>query len=765
MLLVPMTLTATLGTMSFSRPDGTAIVSFWPAAAFQVVFSIWFGVYGALAGIIGPMLGNTLVGGSPFLYIPANLIQCCLAGLWFRHLKLDPRLRSKRDWIGLIVVGCIAGNALGALAGVTESYLRNVAAAGASYDWWGTLLRWFSGNTVPCVLLAAALMKVASPMVVRDPVFCQSFWGGAGGAHECKCRVRFRDLPMVGKLMVLLLVAGIVPLLAVAGSSVWDTMKGADRLAAEINRQVAHDIRNEIERHELMLRLWATELAHPGVEEDDREALLAQWSEVPQGFELLEIIELERVLEEMPAGQREIFREQSVAFYDAVTESGEPALRGAFRLASMRGKALTGLVVWRERSPFATRVAEGQALLVLDRDGHELYRNLPEELDGWRPAKRSSESRAVPTVRHEGHTWHMVETDLPRLGWRFVALTSARAGQALFLANIPSHLSVLINLAIFGSLIGGSAIAQRISGRVLTMARVVRETGGEPGKLRLPVSGRDELGYLAETLNRTSDELAASVRELRETTAEKERLAAEMELAHEMQTSILPTEPLDVPGYELAAACHPAREVGGDFYDYFVGGPEHAVMMIGDAVGKGLKAAMLTTETHALAHAAARHLATPGKILDAVNSSMLSTRRELSGDFVTMVCAMLQPHRNRLLYASAGHPSPILVRDGQIQALELGGYPLAIDPEADYPLRRIEIAPCDTVILYTDGVTDAADTGGDRFGLEHLHELARRHAGLGAAQMLDAVLETLRAFASGAPQADDITLLVLRRSE
>ena len=264
-LLAPMMVTATLGTMSFSKPDGTAIVSFWPAAAFQVVFSIWFGVYGALAGIIGPMLGNALVGGSPFLFIPANIIQCCLAGLWFRRMKLDPRLRSKSDWIGLIVVGCVVGNGLGALVGVTESYLRSVAVGEAAYDWTGMFLRWFSGNTVPCVILAPLLMKAASPMMVRDPAFCQSFWGCAGAPHGYRLRHRLDDLPMVGKLMLLASVAGIVPLLVVAGLSVWETMKGADRLAAEMNRQAVHTTADEVERHELMLRLWATELDRPDV--------------------------------------------------------------------------------------------------------------------------------------------------------------------------------------------------------------------------------------------------------------------------------------------------------------------------------------------------------------------------------------------------------------------------------------------------------------------------------------------------------------------
>src|SRR5210317_343316 len=105
-LTLLVSLTGTLGTMS-SSSDLTAIVSFWPAAAFQVVFSIWFGIYGALAGIIGPMLGNGLVGESPFIFLTANAVQSSLAGLWFRYYRLDPRLRSRKDWLGAILAGCV----------------------------------------------------------------------------------------------------------------------------------------------------------------------------------------------------------------------------------------------------------------------------------------------------------------------------------------------------------------------------------------------------------------------------------------------------------------------------------------------------------------------------------------------------------------------------------------------------------------------------------------------------------------------------------
>jgi methyl-accepting chemotaxis protein len=222
----------------------------------------------------------------------------------------------------------------------------------------------------------------------------------------------------------------------------------------------------------------------------------------------------------MASKTREAFRDQVVTFYSVGKgnegvqdggETGQSQLRAVFRLISSPGKVLC--------------------------------RNASTELADWTPEKENPGADACLTARHGGRTWHMAQTRLSRLGWRFVTMASARTGPLISLTNIPNTLAALINLAIFGSVIVGSEISRRISDRVLAMAELVRETGAEPGKRHLPVRGRDELGYLATTLNRMSEELAVSVRRLQETTAEKERLAAEMELARQVQRKSLPADP------------------------------------------------------------------------------------------------------------------------------------------------------------------------------------------------------------------------------
>ncbi len=770
-LVVPMTLTASLGTISFSGPDGTAIASFWPAAAFQIVFSIWFGVYGAVAGIVGPMLGNHLVGASAVQFVPGNAIQSCLPGLWFRYRRLDPRLRSRRDWTELILVGVVLANALGAMAGAAESGLRDrasTAKVGGQAEFAVLFLRWFMANTIPCLILAPAMLKAASAVIVQGPFFCQSFWGAVGREAWPRPRLLFRDLPMVAKLLLLTLVAGILPLCLVAAWSVWDTLVTAEHLAAAGNRQAVQDIRDEVERHALLLRMWAAELARPGLTEPQRAALLDKWRALPETFETLTVTDQDMVRARMPVWTLEEFSRDPVVFYQAARPpagrqgpQGSRDLWGAARLEQPPGKALTGRVAWRADVPLTGQGKAVEAVLVLDRQGHTLHWDGPTEMADWRP-EGGAGPLATYTVRHAGRAWHVAEARLEPEGWRFVALTGARKGATIVLANVPNYLAALINFAIFGCFIGGSALARRISQRVLTIAEHVRQTGAEPGKLRIPMAGHDELGYLAQALNRMSRNLAENVRRLQETTAEKERLEAELDLAREVQRQILPARPPEVSGYEFAAASHPAREVGGDFYDFFVDARGRVVMLIGDAVGKGLKAAMFITEVHGLAHSAARERPTPESVLSAVNFA-LTGREEEASDFVTMLCAVLDPTTHELLYANAGHSAPILLRDGRTESLELGSLPLAVSPEADYQLQRLVLAPGDAILMYTDGVTEAFDTLENVFEIERLEEVLRKNAGRSAGDLLQAILHAVWRFSQGARQVDDVTLLVFRR--
>jgi hypothetical protein len=764
-LTLLMGLTAALGTISFST-DATAITTFWPAAAFQVVFAVWFGVYGVIAGVVGPMLGNGLVGESPFLFVVSNLVQSSLAGLWFRHRRLDPRLRRRRDWAGLILVGCLLAHAIGAVLGVAETYWRSPSlnADDATVVFWlGKFANWLLGNALPSMLLAPALLKAASSIIVRGPFFCQRFWGGTADALPSGHGRRFSDLPVMAKLSLLMLLSGILPLACVGGYTIWLQTHRAEQLAILSNAQMADKIRTDIERHELLLRYMASELSRPTLDDEEVDELLAYWNSLPETFIRLEIADLEQVRGEMTQAERLAFTELGVGFY-TVRDEADPNfedIRGVIELPSRYGSVLTGVAVWRGgMAPIVEKLAANTGLIVLSTEYGEVHRYVPPALADWTPEAASHASDTYD-IKHAGERWHVAESHSPRLRVRIIRVCPVKASKSVVLTNLPNPVAILINLAMFVSVIAGAAVATRISERLLAIAGHVNESGAEPGKLHIPVRGRDELGYLAETLNRMSSDLSDYIEKLRTTTAEKERLAAEMELAREVQLSILPNRPPRVAGYEFAAFCHPAREVGGDFYDVFCDDDGHVIMMIGDAAGKGLRAAMFITQTHGLAHAAALEQPRPDHILRTVNTAFVAARGQTS-DFITMFCAVLDTHTQRLSYASAGHNPPLLVRKGRLRELNLGGLPLALFEDGDYRLHELDLSEGDAVVMYTDGITEALNARSELFTEGRLADVLRQGDDASAATWRDRIVASVEAFLDGVPQSDDMTLLILR---
>ncbi|UCF17234.1 MAG: SpoIIE family protein phosphatase, partial [Phycisphaerales bacterium] len=613
--------------------------------------------------------------------------------------------------------------------------------------------------------LVPALLKSVSAIIVRGPLFCESFWGGTGRSRGKLLAKRFSDVPIMAKLSLLIIVSGILPLSAVAGWWVWQMVERADFLVAQANKDVAREFCNENDSRSLLLRLYVSELDRPGRTDEETKTLLQQWSMIPGTFSLLRIADSAEVESRMSPSVRDAFKSSSIAFYALPDPNSheEVQIWGAARVESTESKVLTGRCEWRSDLPLSAQWAAHEAIIVYHVNGTELFRQAPPELADFKPAAGSTDISPYK-VRHGGKTWHVAEAISRINKVRFIAATSVKAGLTAVLTDIPRTLAALINLGIFGSYIAGGLIARRISERALSIADLVRQTGSEPGALKIPISGNDELGYLAQTLNRMSDQLEDYIQKLQETTAEKERLAAEMELAREVQLSILPHTLPEVAGYEFAALCNPAREVGGDFYDIFLSAPDRAVMMVGDAAGKGLKAAMFITQTHGLARAVTLERSTPQSVLEAVNLSMMSISRP-SSEFVTMFCAALDCRSGRLFYSSAGHNPPILLRDGTVEQLELGGTPLALFEDAGYELHEVALAASNTVVMYTDGVTEAMNGQWEQFGTERLKAVIKQNSEASSEELAERILEAVRQFTSGAAQSDDITLLVLRRTQ
>ncbi len=245
-------------------------------------------------------------------------------------------------------------------------------------------------------------------------------------------------------------------------------------------------------------------------------------------------------------------------------------------------------------------------------------------------------------------------------------------------------------------------------------------------------------------------------------TAEQQRRAAELEqelqMARDIQQGLLLEAAPRLPGWELAAVSLPARELGGDLYDFLNLGGGVQGIMIGDVSGKGLPAALRMAVARTVFRHEARRGDDPGPTLAGVNRGILS---EIPQGMVTMLYLRLDPARGLLRIANAGHTFPLFV-NGSVSELELSGLPLGVDADSDYSEATAEMGPGDTVILYTDGVLEAENARGEIFTYERLHALVAANAHLKPRAMVALMLHELRGWSAGR-QSDDVTIVVLRR--
>lgn len=250
---------------------------------------------------------------------------------------------------------------------------------------------------------------------------------------------------------------------------------------------------------------------------------------------------------------------------------------------------------------------------------------------------------------------------------------------------------------------------------------------------------------------------------------ERERLEREFQLAREIQRTFLPSEMPDLPGWDMAVRWRTAREVGGDFYDFFELPGGRLGIVIADVADKGMPAALFMTLVRTLVRAQVQETDSPGAVLERVNDILLPDARQ--GMFVTIVYAVLSLETGELRYANAGHNPPLIKRraDGPVELLHRGGMALGVMENTIIEERQVVLEPGDLLVLYTDGLTEAFAEDGRMFGLEGLQKAIAEangsdEGGSGdTATVLDAVERALSEFVGNHPRADDLTLLALRR--
>jgi sigma-B regulation protein RsbU (phosphoserine phosphatase) len=246
-------------------------------------------------------------------------------------------------------------------------------------------------------------------------------------------------------------------------------------------------------------------------------------------------------------------------------------------------------------------------------------------------------------------------------------------------------------------------------------------------------------------------------------TAQRERLNRELEIAREVQEHLFPQRLPPAPGLDYCGHCLPAREVGGDYYDFLELPDARLGIAIGDVSGKGVGAALMMASLEASLRALAPVVQDPVDLMERVNS--LVCQASTSNRYATLFYADYHPATRRLEYVNAGHNPPVVLRSSggtcQVLRLETGGSVVGLLPQR-YQRGVFSHEAGDLVVLFTDGVSESMNVRDEEWGEERLIELAKACHGLPAQEGMRRILAAAQAFAGVAPQYDDMTLVVLR---
>jgi serine phosphatase RsbU (regulator of sigma subunit)/predicted ester cyclase len=271
-------------------------------------------------------------------------------------------------------------------------------------------------------------------------------------------------------------------------------------------------------------------------------------------------------------------------------------------------------------------------------------------------------------------------------------------------------------------------------------------------------------GKIAEEWSQGSGLAELTQQRLEQERRERERIEQELLVAQRIQQASLPEEVPELEGWKISPFYRPAREVGGDFYDFHLLSNGRLGVVVGDATGKGVPAALVMSTTCGMLQLAAQAMgsSSPGEVLERVNESL--TVRIPPNMFVTCFYAILDPESGRLLYANAGHDLPYLWHRDDARELRARGMPLGLMPGMSYEEKEVVLGAGEGVFFYSDGLVEAHDPRGEMFGFPRLRSLVAEH-GDEERSLEEALLEELYSFVGeGWEQEDDITLVSLRRA-
>lgn len=279
-----------------------------------------------------------------------------------------------------------------------------------------------------------------------------------------------------------------------------------------------------------------------------------------------------------------------------------------------------------------------------------------------------------------------------------------------------------------------------------------------------PIRSQDEVGKLTQAFVAMNSALKEYIRDLTETTAAKERIQSELKVATDIQTSLLPRIFPAFPGrpeFDIYASMDPAKEVGGDFYDFFFIDQNNLCFLIADVAGKGVPAALYMMVAKTLLKSEGQRLGEPDQILSYVNNVLAADNDSCM--FATVFCAILDIRTGEVRYANAGHNPPLVVDSSGIHYLNLKpGFVLGPMTDMEYVAERLTLIPGDTLFLYTDGVTEATNWEDDLYGEPELLQALQRAPKEDLAAMVHYIRAEVTRHANGAPQSDDVTMVAVK---
>jgi phosphoserine phosphatase RsbU/P len=285
---------------------------------------------------------------------------------------------------------------------------------------------------------------------------------------------------------------------------------------------------------------------------------------------------------------------------------------------------------------------------------------------------------------------------------------------------------------------------------------------------RIAISTKDQLGELAGSFN----QMTGSIENLLLTAAEKKRLEEELRIARQIQMSLLPRGQLDMPGLGITALCVPAREVGGDYYDFFRLGEQRLGVLIADVSGKGTSAALYMAELKGLVLSLSQIYQSPRQLL--IEANRILAENLDSRSFITMTYAVLDLAKGEMTYARAGHTPliylagqstgarrvEVLIPDGMVVGLQIEGAAAKFNELLEE--KRIPLENGDVFVFYTDGITEAMNVASDLFGEARLSRIVEEHGHLESGELRERILREIEAFVGRADQHDDMTMILIK---